>query len=158
ARKNTAPDGVCRKTIPWSPRTTPRRVRNWPSRWAWARAAANPPARPASKSGPNKKQTPAFPAKGGRFAVRDKESRSGRLHRLARAPEADRPHGGFTGQFLIHSRIGPRLAHGIVVGVQQDDGVGQEQGAIQVGRLADHRQGVQLAPLDDLAGGMEVDV
>src|SRR5690606_11317971 len=113
---------VCRKTIPWSPRTTPRRVRNWPSRWAWAKAAANPPARPASKSGANQKQTPAFPAKGGRFAVRDKERRSGRLHRLARAPEADRPQRRLAGQPLIHPGIGAGLAHGVVVGVQQDDG------------------------------------
>jgi hypothetical protein len=51
-----------------------------------------------------------------------------------------------------------RLGHGIAVVVEQDHRIGQEQGAIEIGGLADHRQRIQFAPLNDLARGMEVDV
>ena len=40
------------KDYPMVARTTPRPVRNWPSRWAWARAAASRPASPAPRNKP----------------------------------------------------------------------------------------------------------
>ena len=50
------------------------------------------------------------------------------------------------------------LAHGLAVVVQDDDDEGQEEGAVKVRRLADHGQGVDLLAIDDVAGGVEVDV
>ena len=50
------------------------------------------------------------------------------------------------------------LGHGVAVVVQQHHRIGEEQRPIEVCRLADHGQGVELATVDDLAGGVEVDV
>jgi len=51
-----------------------------------------------------------------------------------------------------------RLGHGVAVVVQQHNGIGEEQGAIEIGGLADDGEGVELATLDDLPRRVEVDV